>query len=171
MNRISPHLTRCAARGAILGLLAATGIAGAAQAAPSPVSGVKASIGQGMTKYDGKPKYRARGSVSFSSSASTVECRDSLSLERRVKNVAHGKVSFNWILIRGGERERTCSASSARSSLTFLNDPAPYRRLLGKSKLRLRYSVKITADGATAYRKTIVKPVTSQLLSHSFRVA
>jgi hypothetical protein len=164
-------MKRNMARGAVLGLVVAASSAGVASAAPSPVSNVKASVGQGMTSYKGKPKYRARGSVSFTATAA-VECRDSLSLERRVKEVAHGKVHFNWVLIRGGDHERSCSPTAAkqRSTLSFLNDPAPYRRLLGKGKLRLRYSVKLTANGATAYRKTIVKPVTAQLLSHAFRV-
>jgi hypothetical protein len=136
----------------------------------------KPSIGQGTTKFEGQTKYKALGSTTFMTRVNGVSCTDSLALQRRVKQVTHGKTTFHWILIRGGERDRKCvtapkgaKPASETSSLQFLNSSAPYKRLLATTPLRLRYSIKVIVNGHLRFRKTLTTPVTSKTLSQSFR--
>jgi hypothetical protein len=152
-----------------------TGIASAAD-----LSSFKPQIGQGTTKFHGETKFKARGSLSFLSLVGGLACTDSLSLERQVQELLpHHQLHMKWILIRDGDQEQSCKPRTAGllpfpanegSSQAFLNDPAPYRQLLKKGKLRLRYTVKVKVNGLVAYRKTITAPVTKQTLSRSFRV-
>jgi hypothetical protein len=158
-----------------LALVLSTGGACVASAADNAFD-FAPQIRQGMTTFKGKSKWQAEGAITFKTRDNGVSCTDSLALQRRVKRVAHGKVSFDWILIRGGERDRKCvenppgaKPATERSSLKFLNSPTPYKHLLATTPLRLRYSIKVIVNGHLAFRKTLATPVTSKTLSQSLR--
>jgi hypothetical protein len=158
-----------------LGLVLSTGGASLASAA-NDVFDFKPAIAQGTTKFKGQTKYKAQGSVSFKTRVNGVSCTDSLSLERRVKQVSHGKTTFHWILIRGGMPERKCEAdpkgpkpADERSVQSFLNSPGPYKHVLATTPIRLRYAIKVIVNGHLRFRKTLTTPVTAKTLSQSFR--
>ena len=169
----NPRLSRAARRGVVLGLVLATCAGGVASAgsSPAPVSDLHASIGQGLTTYKGQPKYKAAAHVSFLALADDVVCQDALTLERRVKVIEHRRAHFEWIVIRAGDRQSTCSqrAESQTSSLSLLNRPGPYRRLLRTSRLRLHYYLRISIHGQLVLARSIVKPVTLAPLTHAFQ--
>ena len=171
-----PHncrIRRVAQRGAVLGLLLAASASGVASAgsSPAPVSDVHASIGQGLTTYKGQPKYKALGQLSFVANTGGVVCQDSLTLERRVKVVAHRAAHHEWIVIRAGDRQARCTrdAAAQSSSLGFLNSPGPYLRLLGSSQLRLRYYARLSVHGQLIAARSVVKPVTLAPLTRAFQ--
>jgi hypothetical protein len=165
-------------------LVALLGVAPATCAPPvasaADVFGFKPKLGQGTTKVKVKKtfetKFEAYGELSFRTRVDGVECTDSISLQRRVRDVGH-KTHFSWIEIRDGLPLRRCSATptgakpaAERTSQKFLNDPEPYRRLLKKTPLRLRYSVTVRASGVVVYHKTLTAPVTAASLSSPFRL-
>lgn len=157
-----------------LGVILATSVPTGALAAD--VISLSPSLSQGTTKFKGKTKFKAHGALNFRTMKDGVACKDSLSLERRVREVVNRKIRFRWILIRGGDQKRSCQetptgAKPAKESTSreFLNNPDPYRALLAKTPLRLRYSVRVTVNGRLAYRKTLISPVTRTSLSKSFR--
>jgi hypothetical protein len=159
---------------ALLGLVFTAGASSAASAAD--VFGFKPKLGQGTTKFQGKTKFKAYAEVTFSTMVDGVGCTDSLSLERRVREVVNHKFRFKWILIRGGDPDRRCSptptgAKPARekSSLKFLNDPAPYKRLLATTPLRLRYRVTVRSAGRVVFFRTMIAPVTRATLAQKFK--
>src|SRR3954467_15230567 len=154
----------CAGLGVVL-TIAGAGLASGANDAFA----FKPQISQGMTKFKGQTKWEAEGLTSFKTRVAGVSCTDSLLLQRRAKQVVHGKVTFHWILIRGGERARKCATAptgplpaTERPTLKFLNDPAPYRHVLATTPLRLRYSIKVIVNGHLRFRRTLTTPVTSR---------
>lgn len=158
---------------ACLGLAFTAGTSSAASAADQ--SDFKPRLGQGTTTFQGKTKFKAYAEITFRTMVDGVTCTDSLSLERRVREVVNRRIRFRWILIRGGDPKRRCVTNPARkpasekSSLQFLNDPAPYRRLLSSTPLRLRYRVVVRSGGKVVFFKTLIAPVTSATLSQRFR--
>jgi hypothetical protein len=160
---------------ALVGLTSFAGTSSVASAAD--VFGFQPKLGQGTTKFRGQTKYKAYSEVTFKTMVDGVTCTDSLSLERRVREVVNHHFHYRWILIRGGEPARRCvtnptrKPASEKSSLQFLNNPAPYKRLLETTPLRLRYRVVVRSNGKVVFFRTIIKPVTNATLSQSFRTS
>jgi hypothetical protein len=167
-------MTRRIVPAAFLGALLITGAPGVASAAD--VYGFQPSLGQGTTKFKGKTKFKAVGSLSFETRVDGVSCQDSLLLQRRVREVVDRQIRYRWIEIRDGDGIRSCTPTPSgakpaaeRTTLSFLNDPAPYRRLLAKGPLRLRYQVTVSVGGHSVYRKTVIAAVTAVTLARAFR--
>jgi hypothetical protein len=157
-------------------LLALPSFAGASSAASAAdVFGFKPKLGQGTVKLKGQTKYEGYAEVTFQTMVDGVTCTDSLSLERRVREFVNHRTRYRWILIRGGDPQRRCVTAPARkpatekSSLKFLNNPAPYKRLLETTPLRLRYRVVVRSSGRVVFFKSLTVPVTNTTLSRSFR--
>jgi hypothetical protein len=162
----------------LLGL--AFAVSGTSAASAADVSGFKIAIGQGTTTLKKKnvttTKFKALGSLSFQTNLDGVSCQDSLSLERRVKEVVHKQVRYRWILIRGGLPEGICRATprgakpaAEKTSRVFLNDPSAYNHVLSVGPLRLRYAARVILNGHLVYHKTLISPVTTKTLRHTFR--
>ena len=158
-------------------LILAFAASGSSAASAADVSDFKPRIGQGTTKFGGKTKWEAYGETSFKTMVDGVTCTDSLSLERRVREVVNRQIRYRWILIRGGDPLRRCvtdpktKPAAEKTSLRFLNDPAPYRRLLKTTPLRLRYRVVVRSSGRVVFIKSLVAPVTSATLSQKFKLS
>jgi hypothetical protein len=159
---------------ALSGLVITAATSSAASAAD--VFGFKPRLGQGTTKFEGKTKFKAYAEITFRTMVDGVTCSDSLSLERRVREVVNHHFRFRWILIRGGDPLQRCQETptgakpaAEKSSLKFLNDPAPYKRVLSTTPLRLRYRVTVRSAGRVVFFKTLISPVTTATLSRGFR--
>jgi hypothetical protein len=158
--------------------IAAVGLAASAAHAqtPPPITGVKVEMGQGKSRFHGKPKWRARGAVSFMAAADGVTCTDKIALERRIRRVVNHRFQFVWVEIaKGDQRERTCADRPSapkpvaqHSAISLYHGDAAYRRLLKTTPLRIRYEITITAGGRTAFHRSVTRPVTLRTLGQPY---